>query len=708
MTINSKIIDDILLCCGMGKTLYIGDNYLPALGLLLQKQCDAQAWTQSVDIKNQCDTYYPNRCIQGNTPFPTTNASPHVNILVIDHALDLFSRPILDKTLQEARSLTKNLVILASKTHVDGNLRDREWWEKLCIRNGFRRHPRGQKVKDYGRLNIESDTFTLYFESISQNALQAYSMDDLLKERDLHMDMLREAGRRSDAHLVRYHLATNYIRPGDTILDCACGLGYGSYILYQCSNAIKVLGIDLSPDSIQYATANYGIPDAVEYQVGDAQNLAQLPDNSVDFITSFETIEHLPDPLSYLSELARVLRPSGRILISVPNEWAIDPERAYPPYHCQEYTWDRFQQEVGEHFLLDKGFLQMCGGSGRWQNQARRIEEIPLGLPLAEDAEWVLLLGMADPLKGRDLPFLETTHTTQPDHPDYHATAYAKSYLNPWLAKGITTWPMHNREARIKLSLQILESYPEDSADYGAALCTLAYRYLEADTPARTIQDLLEKIEKYINLSTDIPHCIRWQISLRYVGACLYRKMGDFEQAQQWFSACFNMNPLSFSAMSATKIIDAGYHSALLSLARDNIAEARTCLETSITRGKELMTGSWFNIIGYDHAPVTFGLHDLTQTMDYLVRSGYALHQIPSWHERPAQALESSKGLFERILQSEKNTTRLWELDYQRLFENNLQLQKSQKKIEAINRLLPPGSIRQTLAKTIWRLFKRF
>jgi len=45
------------------------------------------------------------------------------------------------------------------------------------------------------------------------------------------MDMTREVGPRADAHTVRYSLAAQWVRAGDTVLDCACGLGYGSAIL---------------------------------------------------------------------------------------------------------------------------------------------------------------------------------------------------------------------------------------------------------------------------------------------------------------------------------------------------------------------------------------------------------------------------------------------------------------------------------------------
>src|SRR5690606_26984064 len=100
-----------------------------------------------------------------------------------------------------------------------------------------------------------------------------------------------------------------------------CGLGYGSHIIYSVSQAGSVLGIDASEFAIDYAKAHYQTSPSVEFALGDVQNLANVPDHSIDFITAFETIEHVEDPIAYLSELKRVLKPGGRVMICAPNAW---------------------------------------------------------------------------------------------------------------------------------------------------------------------------------------------------------------------------------------------------------------------------------------------------------------------------------------------------------------------------------------------------
>jgi protein-L-isoaspartate O-methyltransferase len=57
---------------------------------------------------------------------------------------------------------------------------------------------------------------------------------------------------------VRYALAAEYVRPGDRVLDCACGLGYGTAVLAALSRGGEFLGMDLDAATAEYAQANYG------------------------------------------------------------------------------------------------------------------------------------------------------------------------------------------------------------------------------------------------------------------------------------------------------------------------------------------------------------------------------------------------------------------------------------------------------------------
>lgn len=105
---------------------------------------------------------------------------------------------------------------------------------------------------------------------------------------------------------------------GRDVLEAACGPGRG--LGYLAARARSVVGGDLTPALVAAANAHYGgAPKAV---VMDAQKM-HFADASFDLVLLFEALYYLPQPLEFLAEARRVLRPGGRLLISCPNpEWA--------------------------------------------------------------------------------------------------------------------------------------------------------------------------------------------------------------------------------------------------------------------------------------------------------------------------------------------------------------------------------------------------
>ncbi len=87
-------------------------------------------------------------------------------------------------------------------------------------------------------------------------------------------------------------------------------------------------------------------------------NLAQLPlpDASVDVVVNFQVIEHLWDQTQFVIECARVLRPSGLLMMSTPNRITFSPGRDTPinPFHTRELN----AAELTE-LLVDGGFAEV-------------------------------------------------------------------------------------------------------------------------------------------------------------------------------------------------------------------------------------------------------------------------------------------------------------------------------------------------------------
>ena len=149
--------------------------------------------------------------------------------------------------------------------------------------------------------------------------------------------------KRREFHLDRYRFAAERVR-GRRVLDCACGTGYGVRFLREVGYAAHVVGVDIERKAIKYARNNHQVSSTV-FICSSGEQLA-LPDGCVDVVTSFETVEHVPDDEALLKEFHRVLSPNGLLIISTPNQWPL----RNTPYHVREYDRESFIGVLGPRF----------------------------------------------------------------------------------------------------------------------------------------------------------------------------------------------------------------------------------------------------------------------------------------------------------------------------------------------------------------------
>jgi ubiquinone/menaquinone biosynthesis C-methylase UbiE len=109
------------------------------------------------------------------------------------------------------------------------------------------------------------------------------------------------------------------IQPGEQVLDVGCGTGTLAMEVARCvGRAGRVVGIDPGPQQIARARAKVArrnLP--IEFQIGVIEQLA-FPDQTFDVVLSTLMMHHLPAPLKRqgLAEIARVLKPGGRLIIA--------------------------------------------------------------------------------------------------------------------------------------------------------------------------------------------------------------------------------------------------------------------------------------------------------------------------------------------------------------------------------------------------------
>jgi SAM-dependent methyltransferase len=112
------------------------------------------------------------------------------------------------------------------------------------------------------------------------------------------------------------------ITKGMQVLDLGCG--DGTTALPEAKLGADVLGVDIARNLIEAGNrraAEQGLKN-VRFQEGDASNLGQLPDKSLDLVVSIFGAMFAPKPFEVAKEMVRVTRPGGRIVMGnwIPND----------------------------------------------------------------------------------------------------------------------------------------------------------------------------------------------------------------------------------------------------------------------------------------------------------------------------------------------------------------------------------------------------
>jgi SAM-dependent methyltransferase len=135
----------------------------------------------------------------------------------------------------------------------------------------------------------------------------------------------------------RYRIVRNIFgeRLKDSVLlDIGCG--NGAQTVFFKDNVKRLIGLDVFS---AYEAETSVERNCFEFVRGNALNLPFKTD-SIDVVTAFEVLEHLPDDRQAVQEIARVLKPGGVFFFSVPNKWwlfeshgASVPGLSWIPWH---------------------------------------------------------------------------------------------------------------------------------------------------------------------------------------------------------------------------------------------------------------------------------------------------------------------------------------------------------------------------------------
>lgn len=165
-----------------------------------------------------------------------------------------------------------------------------------------------------------------------------YDMDRLNQLFDYHSIEARE----------RVERIGNQIKKIDDVLEIGCSTGY---FLNAIKEKVKsVSGTEWDHQALEY------IQDRFQGDIQTAQNPEEF-NRKFDKIFMFHVLEHISDPVSYLENLKKILKPEGKIYIEVPNVGDI----MIKTFHCNSFADFYYKKahifnfnEVGLAYIFDK------------------------------------------------------------------------------------------------------------------------------------------------------------------------------------------------------------------------------------------------------------------------------------------------------------------------------------------------------------------
>lgn len=184
-------------------------------------------------------------------------------------------------------------------------------------------------------------------------------------------------------HLNRYIFASKYItKPNAVIIDGACGVGYGSYVLAQNPNTKLIQSLDISTDALTHAK-QYFNNEKIEFKIKNLEDETLDDLQKADYFISFETIEHLPTPEKYIEKISKFIKDDGLFIGSTPNETIMPFIQQNFLFHTRHFTVEQIDEILKKYGFINVKYFQQK------REEPSEIEEI-------NDGHYILFVARKD------------------------------------------------------------------------------------------------------------------------------------------------------------------------------------------------------------------------------------------------------------------------------------------------------------------------
>ena len=231
-----------------------------------------------------------------------------------------------------------------------------------------------------------------------------YSEDNFLGSRSAEASRLVSRLKRKTAQLYLDHaLQSGGPREGK-LLEVGCG--HGELLVEAAARGYEVCGLDVSPSAVRVANESLG----QELVACNTLEQAGLPSAEFDICVCIDVIEHVRDPLAFLVEVHRVLKPGGTLLMVVP---AFDSgiarflEKRWFELKIEHLHY--FGRATAQNILARSGFRSIKVGTNRRLLTLDYVVEHFMRYPVSGISSVLALISRFIPFSLRQRPFTTPT-----------------------------------------------------------------------------------------------------------------------------------------------------------------------------------------------------------------------------------------------------------------------------------------------------------